>query len=455
MISRILLFFITILPTNSFAQTQSIPKVTTSQNKFTFYNEGKDLKISLGSGPLTNTFTYSVKVAKAGSTCYVVTEKDSLALFILPAQSVRFYVVAENRHDSLLCDFKGVVKAASFTNRYKKLNNKKIITEVPEVYELLNIIFALTKRGESDNNIAYKGSPYYQAVKNYFGSASDHPAVLAIDSLLKKGLDAELKMDSYAFILRGDKIINGGVYNRLSWGNENTLLTHIPLLESFAKKTRFRAFYKKHKGYYQQLIKDIAMRIRPAEMKQWLEKNFPSTKYASAKVVFSPLAGGNQSANWFEDNGFAEAQMHINAPHVGEWTKGLSENVINGQLSIPAFTELNHAYINPHAATYSLEPFDSLTKWTAGKFSSHYQDPFACFTEYVNWSLASLYFSDHYTNQDFKTLKEVLEKTMVNYRGFSKFKEFNEELLRLYKEREKGATVADLFSPLLAWAASQ
>ena len=28
-------------------------------------------------------------------------------------------------------------------------------------------------------------------------------------------------------------------------------------------------------------------RIKPAEMKEWLEKNFPSTKYASAKIAFS------------------------------------------------------------------------------------------------------------------------------------------------------------------------
>lgn len=442
----------------SFAQTKTIPVVRTSQSKILFYNGGSKDDFNIH-GKFPPSFNYSLPVAKGGTTCYIVSEKDSLAIFIQPGKSTRFYLVQETTQDSMLCDFKGVVavQAATFTETYKKANQGKIAIQIPEVYELVNIVFALTKHAQHDENIVNKHTPYFQSVQQTFGAYRNHPAVFRMDSLLNQGQYSLLKMDSYAFVFEGNRIVNGGIYDRVSWGAENTLLTHVPLLEAFASKTNFRGFYTKNSAYYQSLRKDMEGRIKLSEMKLWLEQHFPSTHYDFVNVIFSPLVSWNQSVNWFSDNGFKEAQLHINALHPVERSKAVPENVVNAELSQIAFTELNHAYINPEAEKYShaLNTFKDLPKWVAGKSSVDYKDPFLCFAEYLNWSLVSLYFLDHYSAEEFKILEKGLENTMVTHRGFTKFKEFNGELLRLYKERKPGTTVSELFTPLLTWAEKQ
>jgi hypothetical protein len=436
------------------AQTSAIPAVRINQGKILFYNSGSRDDFNIR-GKLPATFEYSVPVAKEGTTCAVVSEEDSLPVFIQPGKTTRFYLVQATTKDSMLCQFTGIVKRATFTDAYKKANQGKIGFEVPEVYELVNVLFAITHQAQQDENIVNKHTAYYQSVQKAFGAYRKHPAVLVMDSLLKQGQYTSVKMNSYAFVFKENRIISDGIYDRVSGDDRNTLLTHIPLLETFARESGFRTFYQKNSPYYQDLRKQMQAQLPLSEMKRWLERNFPATRYDFVKAIFSPLVSGHQSAYWFSDNGFSEAQMHINALHKDEWAKGMPENVVKGQLSIPAFTELNHAFINPEAEKHALDSFKDLSKWTAGKFSKDYQNQFACFTEYMNWALASLYFLDSYPTSDFNILKENLENTMVNHRGFSKFKEFNNELLRLYQQRKPGATVADLYAPLLAWAQKQ
>ncbi|MCY7356238.1 MAG: DUF4932 domain-containing protein [Rudanella sp.] len=95
-------------------------------------------------------------------------------------------------------------------------------------------------------------------------------------------------MDTYAYRFVGDRIQNGGVYDRVSWGEVNTLAPYVPLLESFAKQSGFRAFYRKQQPYYNQLRAEYQKNIDVATMKKWLEKQFPATRYNAVKVIFTP-----------------------------------------------------------------------------------------------------------------------------------------------------------------------
>jgi hypothetical protein len=255
------------------------------------------------------------------------------------------------------------------------------------------------------------------------------------------------------------KITNGGVYDRISSGEKNELDDYIPLLETFAEKSGFRKFYKEKGKYYSGLTKDYKENINIAGMKSWLEKQFPSTKYDAIKVIFSPLVGWNQSANFFHDNGFAEAQAHVNFPFVDSEERKQPAEVLKGRRMMIAFTEINHAYLNAEAEKYNkaiTTAFKDLSKWTTkGKPSAGYNNALICFEEYMNYGLVTLYYSDIFNKKAFESLNAGIESNMTGSRGFQKFKEFNQELLRLYKNKKPGQTVADLYPAIIEWAAKE
>lgn len=187
-------------------------------------------------------------------------------------------------------------------------------------------------------------------------------------------------------------------------------------------------------------------------------KTVSPTNYACLKAVVSPLVDANQSATHFDDNGFREAQAHINYPYRSTWADLKDEKIIRGKRREITFTELNHSYENPESDKYGKEvnqAFGDLTKWTAGKASLSYQNAFLCFQEYMNWGLVTLYHADHFKGADFEFLRKGVEDRMIERRGFAKFRAFNQELLRLYRNRKPSETVADLSPAILTWSAAQ
>ena len=75
----------------------------------------------------------------------------------------------------------------------------------------------------------------------------------------------------------------------------------------------------------------------------------------------------------------------------------------------------------------------------------------------MTWGAFTLYMYDRSTPDEFaqiQTDRNWVVPFMVN-RGFPKFPAFNAELLRLYKARKPGESVADLYPAVLNWVASQ
>ncbi|MCE6991147.1 DUF4932 domain-containing protein [Dyadobacter sp. CY323] len=440
------------------AQNLVVPTLHSSSDSLTMYLDGQKEEFN-GINKLGRQFDYSFVVQKDSSVFALVSKSDSISVMLRPKKNTEFKIVRESTGDTVTCAFtiQKLVKPASFTEKYKTENEGKTLIEVPEVYELINIIFALTDYGKT--GAIKKGTNYYKIVTDHFMPYNRDAAVKAADSLLKfspQFFYLHLKMDSYAYVFSGNKIINGGVYDRIAPGEKNELEYYIPLLEKFAEKSGFRAFYKKNLNYYSSLKKDFRDNINTAGMKSWLEKQFPTTKYSAVKVIFSPLVGWNQSASRFEDNGFTEAQAHVNYPFINNEDKKLPADVLKGQRMMIAFTEINHAYLNPEAEKYNKaigDALNDLSKWiTSGKPSSGYDNSLVCFEEYMNYGLVALYYSDIFDKKTFISLNMTIEKNMVDFRGFQRFREFNQELLRLYKNRKTGQTVADLYPAVIEWA---
>jgi hypothetical protein len=282
-----------------------------------------------------------------------------------------------------------------------------------------------------------------------------------IDSALQQNSSNyfRLKMDAYAFHYSGKgKITPSSTYDRLSWGHRNTLRPYLKELEQFAKKSEFFTFYKKHQRVYQDQISCYRDSIDTADMVSWLRQNFPTTTYNAFKVIFSPLVSHNQSANWFEDNGFKEAQAHVNFPYIRPEAKAKwSQKVLNLTRGSIVFTEINHSFINPELDKYLQYPdfktaFKNLDIWLdKSKAAGSYYDPAACFNEYMNWGLVNLYYADRVPEPELNALTENTAKNMQNNRGFKKFEEFNTFLLDLYRQRSPEETLADLYPQIISW----
>ncbi|WP_426294493.1 DUF4932 domain-containing protein [Dyadobacter endophyticus] len=442
----------------AFAQKLPIPILHASSDSLTMYLDGQKEEFN-GINKLGRQFDYSFVAQKDSTVFALVSKSDSISMILRPKRRTVFKIVRKSTADTVTCVFttQKLVKPASFSEKYKGENEGKTIVEIPEVYELINIVFALTEYGKT--GAIEKGSAYFKTVIDHFTPYNQDPAVRSIDSLLKFEpgyFYLHLKMDSYAFVFSGNKITNGGVYDRIASGEKNELEYYIPLLEKFAEKSGFRTFYRANLNYYSNLKKDFSDDINITGMKSWLEKQFPATKYSAIKVIFSPLVGWNQSASFFNDNGFTEAQAHINYPFVANENKKLPADILKGRRMMIAFTEINHAYLNPEAEKYNKaigDAFKDLSKWTiSGKPSSSYNNSMVCFEEYMNYGLVALYYSDIFDKKTFDSLNSTIEKNMVDFRGFQRFRAFNQELMRLYKNRKPGQTVADLYPAVIEWA---
>ena len=71
----------------------------------------------------------------------------------------------------------------------------------------------------------------------------------------------------------------------------------------------------------------------------------------------------------------------------------------------------------------------------------------------MTWAVFVLYAYDNYEQQDAEIIvKKSTVDRMVDRRGFIRFKEFAEELLRLYHNGEERQKIPDLYPAILDWA---
>jgi len=404
----------------------------------------------------------------------LVKGKPHKVTFITDVDSISFTVELGKRYDFIirrgadLCytQIVGVrlVPAAVFDKKYRDTHRGKTFVEVPEVYELVNVALAMTPTGIEDKNLVYKNSDYYARVRQWFDKFKDHPLLAALDAALKKNLNSyfTLKMNGYAFEFDGKgHIVQSKVYDRTGFTNErtNTLRPYLALLQSFADATDFRKFYRENSQTYEDQItfyRDVA---NIAEMKRWLDRNFPgSSDYDTYKIIFSPLVAYNQSTTWFSSNGFKELQPHVNFPYPQDVKRrGLenlsreAETIYRGNI---VFTEINHGYINPEADKYSdriLKAISNRDHWVEKSKGEDYYGGIAAFNEYMNWALVSLRIADYAPREEQDKMIAAVDRMMTERRGFPQFKALDTFLLDLYRNRKPGQTVADLYPQIIEW----
>jgi hypothetical protein len=384
--------------------------------------------------------------------------------FITPIDTLRFSLPAGksipvdivlNKTDTIRAVAVGISKTANFDNKYIAENKGKYIVYSPKVHELVNIALALTNVGKKDHNMVNNETAYYDKVITYFDRFKNHSLIDSLNQNMQNDdydYYYNLKMNAcmYSFNKK-NKIVNNSPYIRLGWGSNNHLEKLFPLLESFAKESKFEKFYSQNSDYYQSLI-DTYYKVVPInKMWQWLEKRF-SQRYDAYKIYFSPLIGGAHSTESFSDNGYKEIIMFVDAPIFSKEYSSVEQEM---EASRVVFTEIDHNYVNPISDKLSNEienSFNNRFYWVLNDPALNgYPSPYTVFNEYMTWSLYSLYCIDTFSKEDYDKCIGKVENIMVKKRGFIKFKEFNQKLLEIYS-KDKNIEMIDLTKSILEWS---
>lgn len=399
--------------------------------------------------------------------------KPHRVTFITDLESISFWVELGKKYDFIiqrgedLCytQIVGVkfVPAAVFDQKYQSTYRGRMVVEIPEVYELVNIAIAMTPIGIEDRNLVYKDSEYYKRVREWFDKYKEHPLLAELEGELRQdvGRYFSLKMNAYSFEFdsRG-RIVQSPIYDRTGFRGDarNTLRPFLPKLQSFSDETNFREFYKQNASTYQDQIAFYRDTANIGEMKKWLDKNFPtSSGYDAYKIVFSPLVAYNQSTTWFESNGFRELQPHVNFPYPQDVKRSYEpgseagQNVFRGNI---VFTEINHGYINPESEKYGdriMKAISNRERWVARSRGPGYYAGIGTFNEYMNWGLVSLRLIDYAPRDEQEKMIAAVEQMMTVRRGFPMFTEFDKFLVNLYRNRPPGKTIAALYPDIIAW----
>ncbi len=355
---------------------------------------------------------------------------------------------------------------ASFTEGYIRENTNNTQFEIPEVYELANIIWTISPSGQRANNLNKEGE-YYKKVMAYFKPFLNHPIFkkldLPEDDYMGKYYD--FRENSFCYSFNNEKIEIKGPYYYVSgnnWENHNSLFKELlPLTEDFAEKSNFRKFYKDNEEYYNTQIKEEEIIMPVKKMWAWLEDQFPD-RYNSYKVVFSPLISASHSTQNFgtfiNNIYFSETVMFVAGPGIFEKDKQITAKQKEGLASGIVFTEIDHNYVNPISYKYK-RIIDSIFSrrdiWTSsGGDTKFYDNPMAVFNEYMTHAVFCLYILDNYNQADADFIIKVRESLMVNVRHYIKFKEFNQTLIDLYK-KDRNTKVSLLFNQILIWCRTQ
>jgi len=376
------------------------------------------------------------------------------------------YVTIKTPKRTTVVAFRFNASSSNFSQKYINENQGKNSFELPEVYELANIIWVLSPSGRKSTNLQ-KDTKYFKEVQKFFKPYLNHPIFEKL--IFEEENDYtqnyfEFRENSFIYEFSGDTIVKGKNYNYVfgdDWQGFSNLFTELlPLVQDFSDKSNFRTFYKKHKKYYTNDLKRVSELLPLKNMQNWLEKEFP-IKHNAYKVVFSPLIGGSHSTQKYfgrdnKDNSwFSESVMFICDANRYDSNKNLTKTQKEGLYSGIVFTEIDHNYVNPISDKYKKEIANIFKSkiWSDEK-NGFYNNPQSIFNEYMTHSVFCIWVTESYDNETSDYVIKERVKMNAEKRGFIKFKEFNNEMIKLKKENPN-KTVTELYPQIIEWAKQQ
>ncbi len=319
--------------------------------------------------------------------------------------------------------------------------------EYPEVYELANIILALTEYGQADKWEVRKDFNYYTEMMDYFRPYIEHPLLDSVNYSRKRWKEyLSFRTDFYAF-----EFNKAGQLERTNDFQAFEITSfdkHLPLIQDFAEQSKFRAFFKNNKAYYDQVVNGYKKEYMLAEMKSFLSKEFEDffvdTRY---NVVISPFVYAQNLHRNIDSNWVADFPSISKSIAEGKGTMGMIEKSTEVHT---LFTEMDHGYVNPTSSRYPIKEQFQESKWD--KESGYSGSGDAVFNEYMTWAVFDLF------NQ--KYFPEIAEGVNLGWhfqnerRGFLYSNFFAKKLVDLYNKNKGEKKIAALYPAILDWCQS-
>lgn len=356
-----------------------------------------------------------------------------------------------------------------FSNKYIRKQIGKSTFELPEIYELANIVLTLACEPLNKPGYILSNTGYYKEVLAHFKPFQNHPAIQALGFKDDNELGEKyfsFRENSYCFkIDRSNRIVKNGQYHKVFYTKFSSIFEdNIGLLNDFIKQSNFRSFYKKHQSYYDALLKKTEAYMPMKKMWKWVESEFPQ-RSQSYKTIISPLIDGNHSTinyTWLgnPNKPFRESLMFVCGSERYEGKSEYTDKQIEGFLSGVVFTEIDHNYVNPTSDKY----LDRINKifakreiWAvAGKPGDSYKTPYTVFNEYMTHALFFIYLLDiGFTGSDYELVRNRRIAMNEDRRGFRLFTKFTDHLIELYRTRPTGKIIADLYPEIFDWCEKQ
>ncbi len=335
---------------------------------------------------------------------------------------------------------------SSYVDEYIQKNRGKVIVEIPEVFELANIAIAISDKGLSNPNRVNKQSDYYKRVLAHFMPYWNHPLIAESD--LNRNFGYQFRDNSICFIFQADRIAYGGLYPDLR--QPNLFKKQRALVEDFARVSNFREFYRNNLSYYQEQIRLYKELVPIQKMWMWLEERFPA-RHDCYKVVFSPLLGSSHETCGFNKNDYSETIMFVSGPGEPEEYSSTLERAL---LARVVFTEIDHNYVNLVTAEHAPDVHKAMADLSTWNGQELYRSAEMIFNEYMTWAVFLLYASDTYDSETFEELQNRVIDQMIYGRKFIRFREFTDELLKLYQNTQNKSIPA-LYPAILSWAQAE
>ena len=344
------------------------------------------------------------------------------------------------------------------------LSGKQSI-EIPQVYELVNIIFALSDNGKNNSELIDTTTDYYKRVIQYFGKFKNDPLVQKIANRIPKKLFGQSNINSVSLRLTSTNYeidSNGKLYNTNMYQLiKAPFIMHtakiVDELNDFIEKTKFIDFYNSEKNYYNTLISEQQKYGEYEKVIKWLSINFSVPLNQSQRILTSPLMGGNHfTIPFYQQNQNGHVLMFVSPP------KKISKDSISfirkSNIIGTFLTEVDENYVQPICNTKYKSLIegaivDPLNWSRMGK--GDYDTKLSAFTEMYTHSLFVLYCYDNFPKAEFDSINKRKEERMVNYRKFIRFKEFNEALLELYKNKKTTEKAENLIPEITLWMKNQ
>lgn len=323
---------------------------------------------------------------------------------------------------------------------------------IPEVYELANVIIAMTSFGQTTPVAVNRTGDYYQRVTTAFSPFRSHASMhdlqfTSSDPLLEY---YEFRDASDAYVFEDGEIRRDPAMS-VSW-SRNLFRERRIAAEAFADASQFRTFFAENAAFYAEQIERYRSIAEVDVMADWLEREFPGVSYRHYNVVLSPLVYGSHSASFPSTD---DAFFFVAGPDVTTGA-GTSDGVKKATVQRILFTEVDHAFVNPvtdrHRAEIS-SAFGNRATWTTDN-SSFYNSPNTVFNEYMTWAVFLVFAEERLSPADFETVRQMTVQLMEGSRRFQRFGAFTTELVQLSKGRPAGKTIADLYPGIIAWAAA-